>query len=286
MNKPQLLDGSVKRHPDGFGFFIPDDAAHADVYIPRQGMNGVMTNDRVRVAVEKEKGDERYRGEVVEVLSRALKRALGSFKPNGTGRGILEDKSFAWGEDLNVSVPPELKPKPGEIVVAQIEEYPGSTRGFWGRVISIIGDVADPLNDSVRILAAHMIPYEFSAEAIKEAKALSPEVTEKDFAGRRDLRGLPIVTIDGQTAKDFDDAVFVEKTPAGFHLIVGHRRRQSLRQTGFGHRRRRLLARDVQLLPGLRVADAARSAQQRTVFAEAQRESSGVDRRHSVRPPG
>ena len=220
MKKTNLLDGSVKRHPDGFGFFIPDDPEHADVYIPRQSMAGVMTNDRVRVSVEKEKGEERYRGEVVEVLTRALKRALGSFKPNGTGRGILEDKSFAWGEDLNVSVPPELKPKPGEIVVAQIEEYPGSTRGFWGRVISIIGDVADPMNDSVRILAAHAIPYEFSAAAIKEAEALSPEVTEKDFAGRRDLRQLPIVTIDGQTAKDFDDAVFVEKTAAGFHLIV------------------------------------------------------------------
>ena len=219
MKKTHLLDGSVKRHPDGFGFFIPDDPEHADVYIPRQNMNGVMTNDRVRVEVEKEK-DGRFRGEVTEVLERSLKRALGTVKVSGNGRGLIEDKSSAWGEDLNVSIPPELQPKDGEIVVAHIEEYPGSTRGFWGRVIQIIGDVADPQNDSVRILSAHGIPHQFSAEAMAEAQALSPEVTEKDWAGRRDLRGLPIVTIDGKTAKDFDDAVFVEKTKDGFHLIV------------------------------------------------------------------
>ena len=216
----QEFEGTVKRHPDGFGFFIADDAEQPDVYVPRQGMEGVMTNDRVRVLVEREKGGERFRGDVVEVLKRALVNAVGTFRGAGPGRGVIEDKSFGWGEDLNVSVPPDVQPKDGEIVVAKIEEYPGSKRGFWGKVTSIIGDVADPLNDSVRILAAHGIPYAFSDAAIAEAKRLSPVVTEKDWAGRRDLRGIPIVTIDGKTAKDFDDAVFVEKTAKGFHLIV------------------------------------------------------------------
>jgi ribonuclease R len=212
--------GIVKRHPDGFGFFISDDSEQPDIYIPRQGMNGVMTNDRVRVRFERERGGDRFRGEVEEILQRSVTRAMGQYKSKGPGRGVLFDKSFAWGEDLTVSCPPDITARDGELVVAQIEDYPGSIRGFSGRVISVIGDAADPLNDSVRMLHAHNIPHEFSRAAVREADALSPEVSEKDWAGRRDLRHLPIITIDGKTAKDFDDAIFTESTAGGFHLIV------------------------------------------------------------------
>lgn len=213
-------EGTVKRHPDGFGFFIPDDAEHPDVYIPRQSMSGVMSNDRVRVKVEREKGGDRFRGEILEVTRRAFQRVMGAYLEKSPGRGVLLDKSYGWGEDLSVTCPPELKPKKAEIVVVQIDDYPGSKKGFCGHVISIIGDVADPMNDSVRMLHAHNIPFEFTNETLREAEKIPSEVTEKDWAGRKDLRAIPIITIDGQTAKDFDDAVFVEKTPQGFHLIV------------------------------------------------------------------
>lgn len=213
--------GTVKRHPDGFGFFISDDADQPDVYIPRQSMRGVMTNDRIKVSVEQERGGERFRGEVLEIVQRSVTRAMGQFHAGGgSGRGILRDTSFAWGEDLRVSFTPDIQCKEGDLVVVQIEDYPDSARGFSGRVISVIGDAADPLNDSVRMLHAHNIPSEFSKAAIREAEQLAPEVTEKDWAGRKDLRGLPIITIDGKTAKDFDDAVFVENSGSGFHLIV------------------------------------------------------------------
>lgn len=212
--------GTVKRHPDGFGFFIPDDSDFPDVYIPRQSMEGVMSNDRVRISVEREKGGDRFRGEILEVEKRAVTRAMGVYHEKSPGRGVLLDKSFAWGADLQVTVPPDLKVKKGEIVVAQVESYPGSPRGFAGKVISVIGDMADPMNDSLRMLHSHQIPFQFSKEAIREADQLSPEVTEKDWAGRKDLRSLPIITIDGNTAKDFDDAVLCESTPTGFHVIV------------------------------------------------------------------
>jgi ribonuclease R len=179
-----------------------------------------MSNDRVRVRVEREKGGERFRGDVLEITQRAFQRVMGQFHETSPGKGLLLDKSFSWGEDLSVSVPGHLKPKKGELVVVQIEGYPGSDKGFWGKVVSIIGDVADPMNDSVRVLAAHSIPYGFSKAAEKEAEALAPEVHERDWQGRKDLRKLPIITIDGKTAKDFDDAVFCEKTAQGFHLIV------------------------------------------------------------------
>lgn len=212
--------GIVKRHPDGFGFFIPDDIEQPDVYIPRNGMNGIMANDRVRVRVERERGGDRYRGDILEIVNRSITRVMGQFHETGTGRGILRDNSYSWGEDLRVSVPPDIKVKNGELVVVQIEDYPDSVRGFCGRLVTVIGDAADPLNDSIRMLHAHNIPQEFSNEAIREADQLPTEVKEKDWSGRKDLRDLPLITIDGKTAKDFDDAVFTEKSERGFHLIV------------------------------------------------------------------
>jgi ribonuclease R len=217
---PQEATGTVKRHPDGFGFLIPDVAGTVDVYIPRHEMNGVMSNDRVRVKVLREKGGDRFRGEIVEVLSRAATRVMGAYHETSPGRGMLLDKSFSWGEDLKASCAPGMNAKNGNLVVVQIESYPDSPKGFSGRVISVIGDAADPMNDSIRMLHAHNIPNKFSQAAIDEAKRLPPEVSERDFGGRRDLRGLKIITIDGNTAKDFDDAVFTESTPQGFHLIV------------------------------------------------------------------
>lgn len=212
--------GIVKRHPDGFGFFVSDDSEQPDVYIPRQSMKGVMTNDRVRVSIERERGGERFRGEILEIETRSVTRAMGQFHPKGPGRGVLLDKSYGWGEDLQVSCPHDIKCKEGEIVLVQIEHYPESTRGFCGRVISVIGDVADPMNDSLRMLHAHNIPTEFTKATLQEAAAIGSEVTERDWAGRRDLRALPIITIDGKTAKDFDDAILTETTKNGFHLIV------------------------------------------------------------------
>ncbi len=212
--------GIVKRHPDGFGFFIADEAEQPDVYIPRQSMKGVMSNDRVRVSIVREAGGDRFRGDVLEIVHRAFTRAMGAYISTGPGKGVLRDKSFGWGEDLRVSCPPDIRCKEGELVVVQIEDYPESARGFCGRVISVIGNVADPLNDSIRMLHAHNIPFQFNAAAMKEADAIPQEVTERDWAGRKDLRALPIITIDGKTAKDFDDAVYTETTKSGFHLIV------------------------------------------------------------------
>jgi ribonuclease R len=213
-------EGIVKRHPDGFGFFIADSPDQPDVYIPRQSMTGIMTNDRVLVKIERERGGDRFRGEVLEILKRAIDRVIGKFQSKGNHRGIIRDISFGWGEDLTVSCPPGISPKDGELVVIQIESYPESPKGFTGRVLAVVGDAADPLNDSVRMLHAHSIPHVFSAACLKEAEKIPTEVHASDMAGRKDLRGLPIITIDGATAKDFDDAVYTETTKTGFRLFV------------------------------------------------------------------
>lgn len=216
----KVLEGSVKRHPDGFGFLIPDDPSEEDVYIPRHSMDGVMSNDRVRVKVQKEPGGNRLRGDVTQVLGRAVKRVMGQFLQHRPGFGLLRDKSFAWGADLRVEVPRDLEVKDKDWVAAEITSYPDSPDGFKGQVVALIGDVEDPLNDSLRVLHSHSIPFEFSKKALKEAEALPYEIEKKDFKDRRDLTDTKLITIDGATAKDFDDAVYVETNREGFRLVV------------------------------------------------------------------
>lgn len=212
-------EGLVKRHPDGFGFFIPDQSDQPDVYIPRKFMTGVMSNDRVRVRVTPEPGGSRFRGEVIKIISRSTKRVMGQFSQTRPGAGVLYDRSFAWGEDIQVEDPNAMA-KDGDLVAVQIEGYPDSPKGFWGKIISVLGDIEDPMNDSERMLHTHSIPYGFSKATQAEANGMPTEVLESEIKGRKDLRALKIVTIDGKTAKDFDDAVHAEKTETGFRLIV------------------------------------------------------------------
>lgn len=216
----KILEGTVKRHPDGFGFLIPDDPNEQDVYIPRHSMEGVMSNDRVRVSVSKEPGGSRFRGSVKEILSRGMKRAMGQFIQNRPGYGILLDKSFAWGSDLWVQVPRELDVKDKDWVAVEISSYPDSAEGFKGKVVALIGDMQNPQNDSLRMLHAHSIPFEFSKKTLKETEVFPDEIDRNDFQDRRDLTDINLITIDGATAKDFDDAIFVETTTEGFRLVV------------------------------------------------------------------
>jgi ribonuclease R len=216
----KLLKGTVKRHPDGFGFLVPDDPNEEDVYVPRHSMAGVMSNDRVEVRVQKEPGGSRFRGEVVAVLERAVKRVMGQFLQHRPGHGTLVDKSFSWGADLSVEIPRELGIKDRDWVAAEILTYPGSDKGFTGRAVARIGDMENPQNDSLRMLHAHSIPFEFSKKTLSEADRLPAEIGKKDFKDRKDLTDLKLITIDGATAKDFDDAVYVERTREGFRLVV------------------------------------------------------------------
>lgn len=215
----QKIDGVVKRHPDGYGFLIPDNTEYPDVYISKHSMDGIMTNDRVRVEVRPE-GD-RYRGDVTEVLSRAVLKVTGQLHIKSSGRGVLVDESGAWGEDLKVTWSPQIQVKDGDWVLVKITTYPDSIRGFQGEVLSVLGDLSDPKNDNHRTLIASNIPFEFSRKAVQIAESYPKDVTAGDKAGRTDLTNLKLITIDGKTAKDFDDAVYVEKSKQGFRLIVG-----------------------------------------------------------------
>lgn len=216
--KMTTLEGLIKRHPDGFGFFIPDDKEHPDVYIPQHSMKSAMTNDRATITVEKER-DGRFRGDIVRITQRSTKRVAGKFTRGTDGWGYIKDEGRGWGKDLRIPLDKSKDAKNGELVEAQINKFPDEG-GFEGEVLNVIGDAQDPLNDIKRVVISNNIPEHFAAETLNEAKQFDKDPTEKDFRGRKDLRGLPIITIDGATAKDFDDAVLVEMTDRGFHLYV------------------------------------------------------------------
>ncbi|MFZ3228826.1 MAG: ribonuclease R [Pseudobdellovibrio sp.] len=217
-SKQKTLNGLVKRHPDGFGFFIPEDKEHPDVYIPSNGMNSAMTNDRVSIYVERER-DGRFRGEIFQINERSQKTIAGKFTVINDRYGIIKDDGKGWGTDLKITLDKSMNAKDGELVAAKITKYPDNGK-FEGEVIEVIGDALNALNDIKRVCITQNITTKFSEANLEEAKQFSNNPTEKDFAKRIDLRHLPIITIDGATAKDFDDAVYVEMTNTGFHLYV------------------------------------------------------------------
>jgi ribonuclease R len=221
MHKKKFLQGTIKRHPDGFGFFIPDSPDQPDVYIPRHCMLGVMSNDKVMAEIKPEPGGNRFRGEIIRIVARGTKKIVGTFVILNPQSGLIKDDSKGWGTDLKVSISDALGANTGDLVSAEITSYPdGEGAEFRGKIISVIGSSLDPLTDVKRVLLNNHIPHEFSSDTLKESSRFDEHVNEKDFQGRKDLRKFNFVTIDGATAKDFDDAIFVQTTATGFHLWV------------------------------------------------------------------
>lgn len=220
MLKKKLLEGAIKRHPDGFGFFIPDQKEEPDVFIPREEMKGVMTGDKAMVQVYPEPGGHRFRGEIMKLTERAFHHLAGVFIPNAKGGGLLVDESKSWGSDVYIDSDKTLNAKKGELVKVKVLTYPSKSESLTGEVIEVLGDNQDPLNDIKKVLIVQNIPIEFSKETLDQAKTIPHEVNPKDFAHRVDLRNKNLITIDGATAKDFDDAIYVENNSQGFRLWV------------------------------------------------------------------
>lgn len=217
--KKQLVEGRIKRHPDGFGFLVPTDPTNPDVYIPKQSMKGAMTLDLVTVKVFAE-GKDRFRGEIIDVVERGFTQIVGLLKPLNDRQALVKDDERGWGEDLKVDLKEPLDFKTPKLAAIEITSYPGDKLGFRGKLKEILGDAKDPLTDIKRVILSHNIPYEFSKKTEKEAAKFDTKVDPAKYKDRRNLMKTPLITIDGATAKDFDDAIFVETTKKGYHLIV------------------------------------------------------------------
>jgi ribonuclease R len=218
VSRLDLVTGKVQGHPDGFGFLTRDDGG-PDMFLGPHEMHKILHGDRVAV---REIGlDRRGRpeGKIVEVLEHVNHRVVGRLHNE---RGVL----FVVAENRRISqellVPPgdALNAKPGQVVVAEIIAQPAPHAKPIARVVEILGNYADPGMEIEIALRKHDLPYEFPRAVEKACARFSGKVTSEDMAGRADVRKLPLVTIDGETARDFDDAVYCEPRGKGFRLLV------------------------------------------------------------------
>jgi ribonuclease R len=210
-----LVTGRVLAHRDGFGFLRPDDGSD-DLYLAAREMQLLWDGDRVAArATETPRGRE---GHVVEILARGKTRIVGYFRRE---RGI--DFVLESGEsrtEVLIARGEARGAKPGDIVNVEVLEYPSKHNHAIGRVLEIVGRKDQSGIDTDVAILAHGIPNEWPAEALAEARTWAAEVPEKAKEGREDLRSVPLVTIDGADAKDFDDAVFCEPQGDGWRLLV------------------------------------------------------------------
>jgi ribonuclease R len=216
--KLDLIAGTVQGHPDGFGFLIPDDGS-ADLFLRPSEMHKVLHGDR---ATGRRTGTDRRgrpEGEIVDVLSRANRTIVGRlYEERGIGFVVAENRRI--NQDLLVPESERGDAKAGDVVVVEIVEQPSAQREVIARVVEVLGGYTDPGMEIEIALRKHDLPHEFSLAARKQAAKLPGEVTDRDRAGRVDVTALPLVTIDGETAKDFDDAVHCARVGDGFRLIV------------------------------------------------------------------
>lgn len=215
-----LIVGKFQGNARGFGFVIPD-IGEDDVFIPSNAINGAMHGDRVIARLNRTLPGDRHReGEIIQIISRANKTIVGKLDLSEHFGFVRPDHNRLSGD---IFIPKEFLngAKEGQKVVVQIDKWPQKNRNAEGRIIEILGDEDEAGVDVMSIIRAYNIPYEFPDDVVKEAQAVPVKVTEEDIKGRRDLRSLRMVTIDGEDARDLDDAVSIEVLDNGnFRLGV------------------------------------------------------------------
>lgn len=216
-----FVAGRVQGHRDGYGFVIRDDGQD-DLFLPNAEMQKVMHNDRVLARIVGYDRRGRPEGHVVEVTERANKRVIGRLL-NENGALIVAPEDKRISHDILVTQNAK-KAKVGQVVVVELTDFPSRHSQPLGRVCEVLGDIDDPGMEIEIAVRKYGVPHEFGAQALGEAAALPDKVRPADLRYRVDLRDVPLVTIDGEDARDFDDAVYCEPAAVGrgegFRLIV------------------------------------------------------------------
>ncbi len=219
VEKLGLIRGRVTGHPDGFGFLVPEDGG-GDLFLSPWEMSRVFHGDRVMARVTGTDRRGRREGVIVEVLQRAHTRVVGRLhEEHGVFYLVPEDRRLSQ----DILVPREAcdGARSGQVVVAEIIEQPDRHVKPVGRIVEVLGNYADPGMEVEIALHKHDLPHVFPSASEALASSLPSSVRKNDWKGRVDLTRLPLVTIDGETAKDFDDAVYCEREGKGFRLWVG-----------------------------------------------------------------
>lgn len=216
--KLDLIPGVVIANADGFGFLRPD-AGGDDLFLPPRQMRDVLHGDRVLVALAGVDARGRREGTVVEVLERRTTRLVGRYaEKDGVGMVLPDDRRVH--QDIVIPAAERREARNGQIVVCEITAQPERGRPPFGRVLTVLGDALKPSLVVEMAIHGHGLPHEWPQEALEEASRVPLQVPAAEIEGRVDLRDMPLVTIDGETAKDFDDAVCCEPNGQGFRLVV------------------------------------------------------------------
>lgn len=218
VDKMNLVHCKVQGHRDGYGFAMPV-AEGEDIYLNARQMHFVFDGDEVLIMVTGEDRRGRLEGKVVEVLARGITTVVGRYQEESGIGFVIPDNGRLTHQFL---IPPNQKKgaKNGQIVTAEITDYPTRRLGAKARITEILGDHLDPGLEIDVAIRSHDIPFEWPEDAQREAASLEAEPAEEDKKHRVDLRKLPFVTIDGEDARDFDDAVYCEKRIGGWRLYV------------------------------------------------------------------
>src|ERR1700686_1155680 len=237
--------GRLNMHRDGYGFLIserPLNHIQGDIFIPPESAAKAMHGDRVVVRIARIEAGGRADGEIVKVLKRAHPTVVGEFKIGRRGCYVVpaDSRIHQWidipdGMELppagaasvdrigvtapKVDTVAELE---GMVVNVELLEYPERGASPVGRVVEILGHPDDFGVDVEIVIRKHHLPHQFPPEVIEQAQAMPKAVAEADIAGRRDFRDMPIVTIHGETPRDFDDAVWVDRLPNGNYALHLH----------------------------------------------------------------
>ena len=220
--KMGLVVGKLQSHAKGFAFLIPDDEKEKDVFIPSSFINGAMNGDKVLVQVTREdKNGKKREGEVVQVVERVNKKFVGVYEDSKNfGFVIVEDTRIS--QDIFIGKKDTNGAKNGDVVTVEITKWPEKRRSPEGVVVEVLGQKGDKGLDILTIIKKFGLPEEFPPKVLGFAEQIEEQIEEKECKRRRDLRDVRMVTIDGEDAKDLDDAVSIERISNGRYRLGVH----------------------------------------------------------------
>ena len=217
-----LITGKLQAHAKGFGFLIPEIEGEKDVFIPSSFINGAMNGDRILVQITREdKNGKKREGEVIQILERGNTKIIGVYEDSKNfGFVIAEDTRIS--QDIFISKKDRNGAKDGDVVVVEITKWPEKRRSPEGVVKEVLGQKGDKGLDILTIIKKYGLPEEFPPKVQAFASGIDEEIPLKEYKRRKDLRDVRMVTIDGEDAKDLDDAVSIERLDNGRYRLGVH----------------------------------------------------------------
>ena len=212
------LVGTFISHPKGFGF-VEIEGRSEDLYIPESGVNGAFHQDQVQVELLKGQGGRRQEARIVKILSHGLTKVVGTYQKSKSFGFVIPDLEKI-STDIYIPAEGSKGAVTGHKVVVELTDYGDDQHKPEGRITEILGHVNDPGVDILSIVKGYDLPVEFEEKLLNQAERVGKPVSEADMAGRRDLRSLQMVTIDGEDAKDLDDAVSLTREGENYCLGV------------------------------------------------------------------